>query len=142
MKRGSLRLLWELLSYSEISTKLSLNKHLLNTYFVFDHGLSVGFILTNKTKVTLTLLELSQTIKIVAVTQSWSLCNSMGCSPPGSSVREIFWAKSWSGQPYPSLGNLPDPGSMQGQNLGLLHCRQILYYLSHQGSPKKPNHSK
>ena len=93
MKRGSLRLLWELLSYSEISTKLSLNKHLLNTYFVFDPGLSVGFILTNKTKVTLTLLELSQTIKIVAVTQSWSLCNSMGCSPPGSSVREIFWAR-------------------------------------------------
>ena len=25
----------------------------------------------------------------------------------------------------------------QGSNLGLLHCRQILYHLSHQGSPKK-----
>ena len=24
---------------------------------------------------------------------------------------------------------------IQGSNLGLLHCRQILYYLSHQGSP-------
>ena len=24
----------------------------------------------------------------------------------------------------------------QGLNLGLLHCRQILYHLSHQGSPK------
>ena len=23
----------------------------------------------------------------------------------------------------------------QGSNLGLLHCRQILYHLSHQGSP-------
>ena len=23
----------------------------------------------------------------------------------------------------------------QGRNLGLLHCRQILYHLSHQGSP-------
>ena len=23
----------------------------------------------------------------------------------------------------------------QGWNLGLLHCRQFLYYLSHQGSP-------
>jgi len=93
MNTGSLRLLWGLLSYSEISTKLSLNKHLLNTYFVFDPGLSVGFILTNKAKVTLTLLELSKTIKIVTVTQSWSLCNSMGCSPPGSSVREIFQAR-------------------------------------------------
>ena len=25
----------------------------------------------------------------------------------------------------------------QGLNLGLLHCRQILYYLSHQGSSKQ-----
>ena len=25
----------------------------------------------------------------------------------------------------------------QGSNLGLLHCRQILYHLSHQGSPFK-----
>ena len=23
----------------------------------------------------------------------------------------------------------------EGSNLGLLHCRQILYHLSHQGSP-------
>ena len=49
--------------------------------------------LMNKAKVTLTLLELSKTVKIVTVTQSWSLCNSMGCSPPGSSVHEIFWAR-------------------------------------------------
>ena len=28
----------------------------------------------------------------------------------------------WSGLPFPSPGDLPDPGS----NLGLLHCRQIL----------------
>ena len=27
--------------------------------------------------------------------------------------------------------------STQGLNLGLLHCKQILYYLSHQGSPHK-----
>ena len=25
----------------------------------------------------------------------------------------------------------------QGLNLGLPHCRQVLYHLSHQGSPKK-----
>ena len=30
----------------------------------------------------------------------------------------------------PSPGDLPDPGL----NPGLLHCRQILYHLSHQGS--------
>ena len=27
----------------------------------------------------------------------------------------------------------------QGSNLGLLHCSQILYYVSHQGSPNIPN---
>ena len=37
----------------------------------------------------------------------------------------------WSGLPFPSLRDLPDPGS----NLGLPHCGQTLYCLSHQGSP-------
>ena len=35
----------------------------------------------------------------------------------------------WSGLPFLSPGDLPDPGL----NPGLLHCRQILYHLSHQG---------
>ena len=35
--------------------------------------------------------------------------------------------EQWSGLPFPSPGDLPNPG--------LLHCRQILYQLSHQGSP-------
>ena len=30
----------------------------------------------------------------------------------------------WSGLPYPPPGDLPNPGS----NLGLLHCRQVLYH--------------
>ena len=34
----------------------------------------------------------------------------------------------WSGLPFPSPGELPD----QGSNPSLLHCRQILYHLSHQ----------
>ena len=38
----------------------------------------------------------------------------------------------WSGLPFPSPGDLPT----QGLNLGLLHCGQILYCLSHQGSLK------
>ena len=36
----------------------------------------------------------------------------------------------WSGLPFPSPGDLPN----QGSNLGLPHCRQTLYRLSHQGS--------
>ena len=35
----------------------------------------------------------------------------------------------WSGLPFPSPGDLPDPGS----NPGLPHCRWILYQLSYQG---------
>ena len=34
----------------------------------------------------------------------------------------------WSGLPFPSPGDLPNPG--------LPHCRQILYQLSHKGSPR------
>ena len=37
----------------------------------------------------------------------------------------------WSGLPCPFTGDLPT----QGLNPGLLHCRQILCHLSHQGSP-------
>ena len=37
----------------------------------------------------------------------------------------------WSGQPFPSPGDLPNPGTEPGSPT----CRQILYHLSHQGSP-------
>ena len=43
--------------------------------------------------------------------------------PQGFSRQEY-----WSGLPCPPPGNLSNPG--------LLPCRQILYHLSHQGSPK------
>ena len=42
---------------------------------------------------------------------------------------EFFRQEYWSGLPYPSPGDLPDAGS-------LLHLRQILYHLTHQGSPQ------
>ena len=35
---------------------------------------------------------------------------SRGCSPPGSSVHGILQQEYWSGLPFPSLGDLPDPG--------------------------------
>ena len=45
------------------------------------------------------------------VTQSCpTLCDPMDCSPPGFSVHGILQAKYWSGLPFPSLGDLPDPG--------------------------------
>ena len=39
----------------------------------------------------------------------------------------------WSGWPSPPLGDLPDPGI--NPHLRLLHWRQIVYSLSHLGSP-------
>ena len=66
------------------------------------------------------------------VTQSCpSLCDPMDCRPPGSSVHGTFQSKN----SYVGIllkGIFPT----QGSNLGLLHCRQILYCLSHQGSPR------
>ena len=37
----------------------------------------------------------------------------------------------WNWLPFPSPGDLPN----QQLNLGLPHCRQIIYHLSQQGSP-------
>ena len=46
--------------------------------------------------------------------QSWNLIfkssNLMNCSPPGSSIHGIFRQEYWSGLPFPSPGDLPDPG--------------------------------
>ena len=41
----------------------------------------------------------------------------------------------WSGLPFPTPGDPP-----QGWNLDLLHCRQILYHLSHQVSESMSSH--
>ena len=55
----------------------------------------------------------------------------MNCNLSGSFVREILQARilEWVAIPF-SRGIL----LTQGLNLGLLHCRQILYHLSHLGS--------
>ena len=61
-----------------------------------------------------------------------TLCDPMDCSPPGSSVHGILQARilEW-GSHSVLKGIFP----IQGSNPGLLHCRQILYCLSHQRSP-------
>ena len=61
-----------------------------------------------------------------------TLCNTMVWSPPGSSVHAVLQARilEWVAIPF-SRGIF----STQQLNLGLPHCRQILYHLSHQGSP-------
>ena len=61
-----------------------------------------------------------------------TLCNPMHSSPPGSSLRGILQLGRNTGVDSHSLrqGFFPT----QGSNPGLLHCKQILYCLSHQGS--------
>ena len=58
-----------------------------------------------------------------------TLCDPMDCSLPSSSVHGILQARilEWVAISF-SRGSLT-----QGSNLGLPHCRQILYHLSHQG---------
>ena len=45
---------------------------------------------------------------------------------------EFSTQEYWSGLPFLLQGNF----QTQGSNLGLLHYRQIIYCLSHQGSPE------
>ena len=54
----------------------------------------------------------------------------MDCSLPGSSVPGILQAGIVEQVSFHSLGDLPT----QGSNLGLQHCWQIPYHLSHQES--------
>ena len=58
------------------------------------------------------------------------VCNPIDCSPLGSSVHGIFQVKCTRvGSHFLFQGIF----LTQGSNLGLLHCRQILHHLSHQG---------
>ena len=60
-----------------------------------------------------------------------SVCNPMDCSQLGSSVHGDSPGKNTGVGCHALLqGIFPT----QGSNPGLPHCRQILYYLSHQGS--------
>ena len=62
-----------------------------------------------------------------------TLCDSLDCSPPGSSVHGDSPDKNTGVGCHALLqGNFPTWGS----NPGLPHCRWILYHLSHQGSPR------
>ena len=61
-----------------------------------------------------------------------TLCDPMDCSPPGSSVRGISQARIWE---WVVISFSRGIFLTQGLNPGFQHCRQILYHLSHQGSP-------
>ena len=64
-----------------------------------------------------------------------TLCNPMGCSPPGLLSMVFPRQEYWSGLPFPSPGDLPDPGikprspAWQEDSLPLSH--QGSHYLLH-----------
>ena len=72
-------------------------------------------------------------MKVLVTQWCLTLCNAMDCSPPGSSVREILQVRilKWVAISF-SKGSI---FLTQGWNPGLLHCMQVPYHLSHQGSP-------
>ena len=59
------------------------------------------------------------------------LCDPVDCSLPGSSVHGILQARilEWVAIPFSNGSSLT-----QGLKLGLPHCRNIPYHLSHQGN--------
>ena len=63
-----------------------------------------------------------------------TLCDPMDCSPPGSSANGDSPGKNIE---VGSHALLQEIFLTQGLNTGVLHCRQILYHLSHQGSPSQ-----
>ena len=78
-------------------------------------------------------LKRSCSVKWTEVVKSCpTLCDPMDSSLPSSTVHGIFQARM--GCHFLLQGIFP----IQGSNPGLLHCRQTLYHLSHQGSPQKP----
>ena len=49
-------------------------------------------------------------MKVLVTQLCLILCNPMDCSPPSISVHRILQGRYWNGQPFPSPGNLLNPG--------------------------------
>ena len=78
--------------------------------------------------------HIGHSVQFSVVAQSClTLCDSMDCRLPGSSVQGILQARTLTGVGSRSI--LQRIFQTQKSNSGLLRCRQILYCQSHQGSP-------
>ena len=70
-------------------------------------------------------------VKVLVAQACPTLCNSMDCSHQAPLSIELYSQEHWSGLHL----LLQEIFLTQESNPGLPHCRQILYCLSHQGSP-------
>ena len=75
-------------------------------------GISNRQHLMTKNNIIFYFMPITRLAMLVLVTQSClTVCDPMDCSPPGSSVHEIFSRQGcWSVLPFPSPGDLPNPG--------------------------------
>ena len=72
-------------------------------------------------------------VKVVVIQSCHTLCDPMDCSSSGFSLCSWNFPGKNTGMVSHSL--LQGIFLTQGSNPGLPHCRQVLYHLSHQGSP-------
>ena len=114
----------------------------LNLFLYFNFNMYIYNILNNCCKALFAILGITGTqtlfklhmLAFGLVAQfCLTLCNTMDCSPQGSSVHRDSPGKN-TGVGCNALlqGIFPT----QGSNPGLLHCRRILYRLSQKGSPR------
>ena len=68
-------------------------------------------------------------LKVLVTQLRSALCDPMDCSLPGFFVHGIAQVRILE---WVAISFLQGIFSTQGSSLGLLHCRQILYHLSHQ----------
>ena len=76
------------------------------------------------------LLKKAVRVKAAVAKSGPTIGYPIDCSPPGSSVHGILPARILE---LSCRSLLQGIFQTQGSNLGLLHCRQILYHLSHHG---------
>ena len=105
------------------------NKCSVKSFFDSNFGVPIG---QNELWVFL-LCHLRHAVLCLVTQWCPTLCNSMNYGLPGSSVHGDSWGKNTGvGCHAPLQGIFPT----QLLNPGLLHCRWIIYCLSHQGSPR------
>ena len=63
-----------------------------------------------------------------------TLCDSMDCSLPGSSVHGLLQEEYWRGLPNPLLQGIFPTQGLNPRLLHLLHCRQILSHWATTGA--------
>ena len=102
-------------SSQQSSLGLLFAKHLLNLFLLY------------------TLIQTSASVCVLSHFSHVQLCDPMDCTLPGSSVHGESPGKNTR---VGCCALLQGIFPTQGSNSGLSHCRQILYRLSHQGSPR------